>query len=316
VDNQGEKIHWIEVKLKTDDGEIAEALAEVLGRFASNGVVVESETNFNPHTEENEPTGGLIVSGYLAVDEDVEQKVQKLNEAFWHLGRIAPIPQPEYSHVRDENWMAAWKKHYTPVPIGKNILIMPAWKEPGPNEDRITIKINPAMAFGTGTHPSTQLCLKMMERHLKPGENVIDVGCGSGILSIAALKMGAAHALAVDIDSQAITATLENAQLNNITSTQLETGKGSVEEILTGRFTLQEAPLVLVNILAPIIIRLFGLGLADLVRDGGKILLSGLLDHQEKDVLAAASQAGFRPTDRLTDADWVSLAMVKRGDSR
>ena len=316
MDNPEDRIHWIEVKLKCDDGEIAEALAEVLGRFASNGVVVESETRFNPHTEENEPTGGLIVSGYLPVDEDIEENIQKLKEAFWHLGRIAPIPQPDFSPVRDENWMAAWKKHYNPVPIGENILIMPAWKEIDPDEDRITIKINPAMAFGTGTHPSTQLCLRMMERHFNLDENVIDVGCGSGILSIAALKMGAAYALAVDIDSQAITATLENAALNNIKTAQLETGKGSVEEILTGRFNIQAAPLVLVNILAPIIIRLFGAGLAGLVSDGGKILLSGLLDHQEADVLAAASQAGFKPVDRLTDADWVSLAVIKNGDSK
>lgn len=304
------KVRWIEVKIKCD-GELAEALAEVLGRFVSNGVVVESETIFNPRSQENEPTGGMIVSGYLPVDEDLEEKRRKLEEAFWHLSQITPLPPAQYRPIYDEDWMAAWKVHYQPIKIGKNLLIMPAWLEAEEGEARWVIRINPAMAFGTGTHPTTQLCLRLMERHLVPGRAVIDVGCGSGILTIAALKMGATHVLAVDVDGQAVASTLENASLNNITQGVLETGKSSVEEILTGRFTLQEAPLVLVNILAPIIIRLFGQGLADLVSDGGRLLLSGILEEQEPEVCQTAEGAGFRLIDRLTDGDWVALAMEK-----
>jgi ribosomal protein L11 methyltransferase len=168
------------------------------------------------------------------------------------------------------------------------------------------------MAFGTGTHPTTQLILALLEIHFQPGFPLIDVGCGSGILSIAALKMGATHALAVDVDQQAVQSTLENAALNGIPGEQLETGKGSVEEILTGRFTLQSAPLVLVNILAPIILRLFDDGLANLVEDEGLLLLSGLLDHQETEVVAKAEAAGFTIINRRTDGDWVSLAAKKR----
>lgn len=305
-----QEIRWIEVKINCG-GELAEALAEVLGRFVSNGVVVESLARFNPHTQEHEPTGDLAVSGYLAVDEQLEEKQHKLEKALWHLGQIIPIPDPQFKPIRNQDWMAAWKKHYTPIPIGENLLIMPAWNEPDAGEKRLIVWINPAMAFGTGTHPTTQLCLQLMARHLEPGSPVIDVGCGSGILSITALKMGAIHALAVDIDSQAIASTLENAGLNAIAPEILETGKGSVEEILTGRFTIQSAPLVLVNILAPIIIRLFGQGLGDLVSEGGTILLSGLLDYQEEDVLLAAEEAGFAPIERLTEVDWVSLALVK-----
>jgi ribosomal protein L11 methyltransferase len=151
------------------------------------------------------------------------------------------------------------------------------------------------------------LILALLEKHFQPGFPLIDVGCGSGILSIAALKMGASHALAVDVDRQAIKSTLENAALNGITEDQLETGKGSVEEILTGRFTLQSAPLVMVNILAPIILRLFDDGLADLVEGDGLLLLSGLLDHQEAEVVARAETAGFTIIDRRTDGYWVSL---------
>jgi ribosomal protein L11 methyltransferase len=151
-----------------------------------------------------------------------------------------------------------------------------------------------------------------MSKHYQPGGRVIDVGCGSGILSIAALKMGAEHVLAVDIDSQAVESTKKNAGLNDINPSKLEIGKGSVEEILTGRFTIQNAPLVLANILAPIITRLFSVGLGDLVMPGGLLLLSGILDHQQDDLIHIAEEAGFTLIDRATDADWVSLALVKR----
>lgn len=309
--DQDKEIHWIEVKIKSS-GELAEALSEVIGRFAPNGVVVESIMRFNQHTQEHEPTGEIAVSGYLPADSHLEEQRQKLEEALWHLRQIAPIPTPEYLPIRDLDWMAAWKKNYHPVPIGDNLLILPAWKDPDPDETRVVIRINPALAFGTGTHPSTQLCLRLLNAHLTPGNDVIDVGCGSGILSIAALKLGAKHCLAIDIDSQAILSTLKNAALNEIDESTLETGKGSVEEVQTGRFTLKNAPLVMANILAPIIIHLLGLGLADLVTPGGTLLLSGILDHQAEELLQVAEKAGFTLIDRLTDADWVSLAVVKQ----
>jgi ribosomal protein L11 methyltransferase len=171
------------------------------------------------------------------------------------------------------------------------------------------------MAFGTGSHPTTQLCLKLLEKHIQPGRPVIDVGCGSGILSIAALKLGANHVLGVDVDSQAMLSTVENAGLNEISPLELETGKGSVEEILTGRFTIQQAPLVLVNILAQIIIRLFSQRLAKLVEPGGTLLLSGILDHQEEEILKVANEGGFELIEKLTQDDWVSLAMKKTDET-
>jgi ribosomal protein L11 methyltransferase len=308
-------VRWIEAKIACD-GELAEALAEVLGRFVSHGVVVESETRFNPKAQENEPTGGMVVYGYLPADHTLEDNRHKLEQALWHLGQISPLPPVQYRPIKDEDWMAAWKVHYQPIRIGETLLIMPAWKEPKAGETRRIVCINPAMAFGTGAHPTTQLCLRLMERHLTPGSSVIDVGCGSGILSIAALKLGAQHVLAVDLDSQAIASTLENAALNAIPPAQLESGQGSLAEILTGRFTLSQAPLVLVNILAPIIIRLFEQGLEKLVSPGGILLLSGILEDQEPGVLQAAEKAGFILLERLTDGDWVSLVLTTTSTSQ
>ncbi|MFW5713551.1 MAG: 50S ribosomal protein L11 methyltransferase [Brevefilum sp.] len=305
------RVHWIEIKIECD-GEIAEALADVLGRFVSNGVVIESITRFNPKTQENEPIGRLSVSGYLAVNEDLEVKRQKLEEALWHLSQIQPIAKPEYKPIKDENWMEAWKAHYHPIPVGENLLIMPAWNQPDGDDEHTIIRINPAMAFGTGTHPTTQLCLRLLEKHMQKGIYVIDVGCGSGILSIAALKLGAAHVLAVDTDKQAVASTLDNAGINDLTPGLLESGQGSVKEILSGEFAIQNAPLVMVNILATVIIKLFDDGLAHLVQDGGVLLLSGILAPQEEEVRQTAKKAGLIQVDRLTEGDWVSLALIKQ----
>ena len=134
--------------------------------------------------------------------------------------------------------MAAWKKHYHPIPIGKRLLILPAWIDMDTGRGASPVRIDPSMAFGTGTHPTTQLCLELEETWVQPGEPVIDVGCGSGILSIAALKLGASRALAVDIDTAAIRSTRENGQANGVLE-QIETGLGSVDEIRCGQFGLQ-----------------------------------------------------------------------------
>jgi len=310
VDDPADEIHWIEVKIPCN-GELAEALAEVLGRFVSNGVALECITAFNPHTHDNKPTGKMIVSGYLAVNERLEEKQQKLEEALWHLSQIAPVAKPQFTPVRDEDWMAAWKQHYTPIAIGKSLLISPAWEAPESKPGQVIIRINPAMTFGTGAHPTTQLCLRLLERHIHSDMTMIDVGCGSGILTIAALKLGSESALSVDISDEAIASTIENLRLNQIPPECYQVGKGSVEEILTGRFSFKEAPLVIVNILAPVIIHLFEQGLRDLVSPGGTLLLSGILNHQIADVLDAARRAGFSQVEQLSQEDWVAFALAR-----
>lgn len=201
--------------------------------------------------------------------------------------------------------MNAWKEHYHPIPIGKKLLVLPAWiKQEDP--ERIAIKIDPSMAFGTGTHPSTQLCLQLIEEYTEPKKAVIDIGCGSGILSVAAIKMGASHALAVDIDPESVKATAEAAEANGVKDA-IEEGLGSVKEIGEGKFSLQKAPVVLANILAPVLIRLFDAGMADLVEPGGVIILAGILAEQADGVIDSAGKHGLTFVEKRQSGDWVAL---------
>ena len=295
---------WLEVSMSVD-GEQAEAVAEVLARFVSNGVVTESGVTYTDAEDEGTPFGPVKVYGYLVVDEHLEETRQKLSEALWHLGQILPMPAAAFRTIEDEDWMASWKQHYHPIPIGQRLLVLPVWIEPY-DPQRIPVRIDPSMAFGTGTHPTTQLCLEMVERYTQPGQAVIDVGCGSGILSIATLNLGASHALGVDIDNAAIRSTRENAAANAVLA-KLETGLGSVDEIRQGQFSIRQAPLVLANILAPVIIRLFAAGLAELVEPGGVMVLSGILAEQAGGVKEAALASGLKFIEMAQMGDWVAI---------
>src|SRR5450759_1354314 len=298
----------MEVSLSVN-GELAEAVAEVLDRYASNGVVYESGVTYNDEEDEGTPFGPVKVYAYLPVDKYLDEKRQRLSEALWHLGRIQPLPEAVYRTIEDEDWMAAWKVNYHPIPIGQRLLILPAWIEQE-DHSRIAVRIDPSMAFGTGTHPSTQLCLEIVEKYVQPGQTVIDVGCGSGILSIAALKMGAQKALGVDIDSASIRSTRENGAANEVED-RLEVGLGSVDEVRQGQFNLNTASLVLANILAPTIIRLFAAGLADLVAPCGLIALSGILAEQGPSVRAAAEAKGLVFVEQKQSGDWIVLVLKK-----
>lgn len=302
-----DEARWLEVSM-TVSGELGEAVAEVLDRYCSNGVVVETAVDFDESEQVAIPTGSVRVYGYMIIDEHIEDARRQLEEALWYLGRIQPLPKAAFKPIADEDWMTAWKQHYHPILVGEKLLILPAWLEA--NTDRVVVKIDPSMAFGTGTHPSTQLIMELLEVFIKPGSTVLDIGCGSGILSIAALKLGAARAIGVDIDPASVKATKENAEANGVLA-GVEVGLGSVLEIAAGNFSRKTAPLVLANILAPVLVALLADGMADLVEPGGMLLMAGILEEQAPRVIAAAEQHGMRLVEQRRNADWCAVAMVK-----
>jgi ribosomal protein L11 methyltransferase len=323
---------WLQVSL-TVNGELAEAVADVLARFAPNGVTTEQAVDFLNDEDEGTPVGPITVRAYLPENESIAETRLKLEQSLYFLGMIQPIPEPVFTPLADQNWMEAWKLRYKPIPVGKHLIIVPAWLE-SPDASRISIKINPGMAFGTGTHPTTRLCLELIEgqffsKETKPvtgkkstldchPSSIIDIGCGSGILSIASLKLGAEFALGVDIDEASVKASRENAEANGIPADQFAIGLGSVTEVLSGRFyapshdgvnKIRKAPLVMTNILAPIIIRLFDSGLASLVSSGGALILSGILTEQTQGVISAAERHELKLVEKRTLDDWVALLM-------
>lgn len=320
---------YLQVSL-TVDGELAEAVAEVLARFAPGGVVIEStqiiaESPLPPlkRGESSQPPlvlgegqveGPLRVYAFVPVDSELEDKRQRLRESLWYLGRIKPLSEPQFKIIEETDWSEAWKEHYRPVLIGEKLQIVPAWLDP-PDPHRMTVKIDPGMAFGTGTHPTTQMCLQSIEQVFRDNtqyeiRNTIDVGCGSAILSIAALKLGAEHALGVDIDPQALESARKNAELNGVSS-RFELGSGSLAEILAGSFSIQQAPLVFANILAPIIVRLLDEGLGRLLSPGGVLVLSGILEEQAVEVIAAIEKNNLRLSRTRQIDDWVTLEAQK-----
>lgn len=307
---------WLEISL-TVDGELAEPVAELLARFIPDGVVIESTAVVNPpEKSEGHAVGPLRVFGYIPINDELESVRNQIEEGLWYLGRIQPLPAPQYRHINQTNWAEAWKQHYKPIAIGKNMMIIPAWLD-NPEPERMAIRIDPGMAFGTGTHPTTQLCLELIEdfipkkKEAEAGIDIIDIGCGSGILSIAALKLGAHRALGVDIDADAIRASQENARTNQVFD-KLELGIGSLADVISGKFSIQKAPLVLANILAPIIIQLLQEGLGNLLIPDGVLILSGILAEQAPDVQTACEKHELALIENRQIGDWVALA-VKKG---
>ena len=309
-------MNWLEVSL-TVNGELAESVADVFARFAPNGVMTEQGVKYNDAEDAGTPTGPITIRAYLEMNDQIEETRQKLEESLYYLGMIQPLPAASFKQIADQNWMEAWKQHYKPILIGQRVVILPAWLD-SPDPQRVAIKIDPGMAFGTGTHPTTQLCLELMEKMIEERGKTkdsfvfplssIDVGCGSGILSIAAIKLGAARALGVDIDAESVKNSRENADTNGV-GEELILGVGSVQEILEGEFAFSKAPLVVANILAPVIVRLFDEGLADLIEENGAIVLSGILQEQEQNVIEAGQAKGLKMNERRQMADWVALRM-------
>ncbi|WP_413441159.1 50S ribosomal protein L11 methyltransferase [Synechococcus sp. MIT S1220] len=221
------------------------------------------------------------------------------------------LPDGSWDEVADEDWSLSWKQHWQPDPVGTGILILPAWLEP-PNDyaDRLVIRMDPGSAFGTGSHPTTRLCLEALEQAPPDGALVADLGCGSGVLGLAALGLGAEAVVAADTDSLAVRATVDNRALNKRSQQQLQVGLGSVETLLA-QLAGRRADLLLCNILAPVIEALAP-GFDDVLNVQGRGLLSGLLVDQAPRLTEVLSTLGWEVSAQASQGRWGLLEIRRR----
>lgn len=208
------------------------------------------------------------------------------------------LGQASIEEKDDEDWANNWKKYYKPLEIGESLAIVPEWEEYESN--RKIIKINPGMAFGTGTHESTYMCLELLEKYVNEGDEIFDIGCGSGILAIAALKLGAKRALATDIDDKCIDASHENAKLNEVED-KMEINKGNLLDVVKGR-----ADLIVSNIIAEIIVDEIK-NLKNHMDPGGIFITSGIIKERRQMVMDALMENGFEIIDEIEKNNWLAI---------
>lgn len=302
---------WIEVSFQVD-GESAEAVAEVLERFGHQGVSLEQD-GIPPDTwDESQvpPAQSLTLRAYFPADDALEATKVALDTALGHMRLMYPMPTPVYRRVEEEDWAEAWKAHYAPLRVGRRLVIRPQWIDLPLAPDEIEIALDPGMAFGTGSHPTTQLCLQALEDLLQPAQTVLDLGSGSGILSIAAAKLGAGQVLALDVDSIAVGATWENAQANGV-GHKVIAQRGSHDSLLT---SARRFDLVVVNILARIIVEMAKERLGEIVRPGGLAIFSGIIDTQVDEVEGALRKTGLQPYARRQIGDWMLVEAKRPAD--
>lgn len=309
------------------DGEAAEAVSELFNRYngggydedseageaAGGGAVIES-TGFDDFERPLESEHRIVVKTYIKPGPRGALIRRQIEEGLWRLSLLYPIPEPSVRPIREEDWAHAWKKHYKPLRVGRRVVLKPSWEEYAPRQGDLVVELDPGMAFGTGLHPTTRLCIAALEELVQPGAALLDVGTGSGVLSIAGRKLGAGAVYATDIDPLAVRVASENAAINGIAvGSGFEIVQGSVPAGMGGRF-----PLVVANILAEVLARLFdgdygNTPLAEPLAAGGHIILSGIIEERAEIALAAAERHGLRLVQRLQEGDWLALVMRKEG---
>lgn len=299
--------YWLEVAV-TCDGEAAEAVAELLRPLAYGDSVILEQRGDARAQEEDAMEPHVTVKIFLPGEQDSPEVRQKIREALYYLGRLYPISDPTFRELADQDWAHAWKEHYHPFRVGARIWIQPTWAPLGdevrPND--VILTLDPGMAFGTGLHPTTQMCLRALPDLIRPSDRVLDVGTGSGILAIAAAKLGAQRVLGVDTDDQAVRAARENVRQNGV-SNLVQIARGSLDGVGGRKWDL-----VVVNILAPVIVEMLQgsdaqQGLMDYVNARGRLLLSGIIDAQELTVRDALDAVGAVVVETLHVRDWVAL---------
>ena len=305
---------WLELAVEADV-EAVEAVSEILGRAASGGTSVEPafELVNDGLGARLDPERPAIVRAYIPARDPVaaEAAVAAVAVALGHLQAfgLRPIGELRTRVVQEADWADAWKAYFPVLRIGRRIVIRPTWRRHRRAADDVVLALDPGMAFGTGLHPTTRLCLAALEdladRGRLAGTHVLDVGCGSGILAIAALKLGAATALGVDTDPIAIEATMANARRNAVVR-RLRAREGSLPS------GAPPSDVVLANLIAGLLVPLAPALRAELV-GGGTLLASGSFVDREGEVAAAFDGAGLEVVGRSEEGEWIALEAV-RGD--
>jgi ribosomal protein L11 methyltransferase len=297
----GMKGEWLELSTQADL-EAIEAVSEVLARYGYQGGIVIEESH-RPAADgislERDPTRPAWVRAYIPRDQASDEAIQRIETALSLLGALRPISPLQVRALSEEDWANAWKEHYSILHVSDRIVVVPAWKRFRPRPGQIALRLDPGMAFGTGIHPTTQLCLRAMERFLRSGQRVLDLGTGSGILAIAAAKMGSGPILAIDKDPIAVEAARANIRRNRL-SARIEVRVGTLEPGM-GPYDL-----ILANLLAPVLHEIAGL-LAQALVPQGVVISSGVLSEQADSITADYSAAGLHLAEKPQESDWVAL---------
>lgn len=319
---------WLEITIQTAPEGIEEvAAALTAGGFSD--LLMEDESTYEAFLEDNraywdyidealqETIRGLSqIKLYLAEEEDAELKrlkdlVEKLKQADpeQKLGSLALSVTP----LPETNWEESWKDSYPPQPVGNRLLVLPIWDAEQDTDGRLPVILDPGLTFGTGAHPSTQMVMETMEETLTPGGSCLDLGSGSGILSIAALRLGAASAIGVDIDPKAEDIARQNCSYNGFSQPEFAAYTGNVltDKPLMDRLCAKRYNLVLVNIVADVIISLAPV-LPGLLDEDSTLICSGILDTRLDEVVAALQKAGLTVTHTRSKEDWRCVTARKR----
>lgn len=307
---------WAEISIQTTH-EATEAVANIFHDLGASGVVIEDPELVNSYRRsgnwdycdipEEEDTDTVTVKAYLPVDEELDAKIgrfeQRVSELIHHdidkgRGLI------HWREVQEEDWATAWKEHFQPVKIGERVVIKPTWCEYTPGKDDVVIELDPGMAFGTGTHHTTVMCLKMLEDNLRPGMTVFDVGTGSGILAVAAAKLGADAVQAVDLDAVAVRVAEENIAFNKAGDI-VTARRGDLLSGVSGK-----ADIIVANIIADIILQLAP-AVPDRLADGGLFIAGGIIAERLGDVTKALLANGLTLEKVAEEGGWATMLASK-----
>lgn len=325
-------MQWLEVTIKTVSSAI-DLLGEKLSDLGYDSFIIDDAQDFQSFLEDN-------TQYWDYVDEELANKMSDISQIRLYIEEDAHAPEklgmlknelaafrgqnPDIDlgsleitleSLQEEDWENSWKQYYQPIPIGERLIIVPQWMTHDSTDSRIPVLLDPGMIFGTGAHASTQMCLRSLEQHISGGEKVIDLGSGSGILSIAALLLGADSAIGVDIDPKAEDIARENASLNGLTAPEFQAITGNVigDRAMMESLSQEGYDIVLANIVADVIIPL-SVVVPNFLKQDGLFICSGVLNTRLEDVKAALDDAGLQVTAVETQDDWCCLkAVLKRG---